>query len=88
LSLSDDVTDASAREAAMRQSLGQYSEALIKWYDRAIASGMIDQDDDGKMPNPMPHMSATHPFIVKAGRVLAARNVTRIMSALSALKRH
>lgn len=78
----DAALDMAGKTEAMRQSLMQYSDALINWFGRAIESGMYEQESEQDM---MYRMYAQHTPETKAGRVLAQRNADRIMSAMQSL---
>lgn len=81
----DGALDATAKTDMMRQSLTQYSDALINWFTRAIEAGMYEQESDQGM---MARMYSEHVPETKAGRVIAGRNMerlTRIMTELQAV---
>ena len=64
------VTD---KATAIRESLGQFAEAMAAWYVEAINAGFYNE------------IMGKGDTAIKAGRVLAARNAERILSAVRAL---
>lgn len=71
----DGSLDVTAKMQAARESLAQYSDAMIGWFNRALGSGMYEQEIE--MPQ-MQAMSATRPFEIKVGRIFASRNLARL----------
>jgi len=61
------------KATAIRESLGQFAEAMAAWYVEAINAGFYNE------------IMGKGDTAIKAGRVLAARNAERILSAVRAL---